>query len=226
MKTHFIFNFHRIHANSDPALSVRLPKLVVDSSKRTLWNPRLNENGDIKPAKKPAAMQHALTSDLYNELNQLTGLPSDKYASKVNEKKRQRDKCKEDQVSSESAKMLQYREAIEEKLKLKVISGSAEPKTDRSKRHEMFMDCNDSSTKQREVSMDRLNNSPTARLLFGSIKAYGEGISLMGAFRIIIFDVHFKPSVSHQAIGRPFRLGQERKVNTYLLVTSNALMQL
>jgi len=43
----------------------------------------LNENGDIKPGKKPAAIQHAVKCDLYNELNQLTGLPSDKHISKV-----------------------------------------------------------------------------------------------------------------------------------------------
>uniref|UniRef100_A0A7C9DSV9 Sas10 C-terminal domain-containing protein n=1 Tax=Opuntia streptacantha TaxID=393608 RepID=A0A7C9DSV9_OPUST len=108
----------------------------------------LNENGDINPAKKPAAKEQALTSDLHNELNRLTGPPSDKHASKdtekaepvkmhsreLNEKKRQRDKCKEDPVSSESVKMLQYRAALEEKLKLKVVSGSIEPKTDRSRK--------------------------------------------------------------------------------------------
>lgn len=108
----------------------------------------LNGNGDIKPAKKPAAMQHAVKCDLYNELNQLAGLPSDKHISKygekaepvtmlsteVNEKKQQGDKCKVDPVSSESAKMLQYRAALEEKLKLKAVSGSAEPKTDRSRK--------------------------------------------------------------------------------------------
>jgi len=43
----------------------------------------LNENGDINPVKKPAAKEQALTSDLHNELNQLTGPPSDKHASKV-----------------------------------------------------------------------------------------------------------------------------------------------
>ncbi|KAJ8426824.1 hypothetical protein Cgig2_022605 [Carnegiea gigantea] len=108
----------------------------------------LNENGYIKPGKKPAAIQHAVKCDLYNELNQLTGLPSDKHISKygekvepvtmlsteVNEKKQQRDKCKVDPVSSESAKMSQYRAALEGKLKLKAVSGSAEHKTDRSKK--------------------------------------------------------------------------------------------
>ena len=43
----------------------------------------LNGIGDIKPAKKPGAMEHAVKCDLYNELNQLTGPPSDKHISKV-----------------------------------------------------------------------------------------------------------------------------------------------
>ncbi|KAJ8437787.1 hypothetical protein Cgig2_013706 [Carnegiea gigantea] len=65
---------------------------------------------------------------------------------------------------------------------------------------EMFMEYNDSSTEQREMSMDRVNNSPNARVLFGSIKAYGEGISLVEASQIIILDVHFNSSVSYQAL--------------------------
>ena len=74
--------------------------------------------------------------------------------------------------------------------------------------------------------MDRVNNSPNAIVLFGSIKACGEGISLVGASRILKLDVHFNPSTSHQAIGRAFGPSKERKVNTYALVTSNALAQI
>ncbi|KAJ8428473.1 hypothetical protein Cgig2_017263 [Carnegiea gigantea] len=79
------------------------------------------------------------------------------------------------------------------------------------------MECGNSSTNQREVSMDRVNNCPNARVLFGSIKVGGEGISLVGTFRIIILDVHFNPSVSHQAIRHAFQPGQGQKINTYLL---------
>ncbi|KAJ8433433.1 hypothetical protein Cgig2_008611 [Carnegiea gigantea] len=74
---------------------------------------------------------------------------------------------------------------------------------------EMFMECGDSSTEQREMSMDRVNNSHNARVSFGSIKACGEGISVVGASQIIKLDVHFNPSMSHQAIGRAFGLDQE-----------------
>ncbi|GMH23587.1 hypothetical protein Nepgr_025430 [Nepenthes gracilis] len=80
----------------------------------------------------------------------------------------------------------------------------------------------DSSSEQRDWSMDRFNNSSESRVLFGSIKACGEGISLIGASRIIILDVHLNPSVSRQAIGRAFRPGQVRKVYAYRLVAADS----
>lgn len=85
---------------------------------------------------------------------------------------------------------------------------------------EIFVITGDSTSETREWSMDRFNNSPDARVFFGSIKACGEGISLVGASRIIILDVHLNPSVTRQAIGRAFRPGQEKKVYTYRLVAA------
>ncbi|KNA17502.1 hypothetical protein SOVF_079310 [Spinacia oleracea] len=87
---------------------------------------------------------------------------------------------------------------------------------------EIFMICGDTSTEQRELHMEQFNNSPDARVFFGSIKACGEGISLVGASRIIILDVHLNPSVSRQAIGRAFRPGQEKKVFVYRLIAADS----
>ncbi|KAK2966025.1 hypothetical protein RJ640_017103 [Escallonia rubra] len=87
---------------------------------------------------------------------------------------------------------------------------------------EMFMITGDSDSELREFSMERFNSSPEARVFFGSIKACGEGISLVGASRIVILDVHLNPSVTRQAIGRAFRPGQERKVYTYRLVAAES----
>ncbi|KAL3539001.1 hypothetical protein ACH5RR_002367 [Cinchona calisaya] len=83
---------------------------------------------------------------------------------------------------------------------------------------EIFMITGDSDNETREVSMERFNTASDARVFFGSIRACGEGISLVGASRIIILDVHLNPSVTRQAIGRAFRPGQERKVYVYRLV--------
>jgi DNA repair and recombination protein RAD54 and RAD54-like protein len=87
---------------------------------------------------------------------------------------------------------------------------------------EIFAISGETSPDMREWSMDQFNNSPDAKVLFGSIKACGEGISLVGASRIVILDVHLNPSVTRQAIGRAFRPGQTRKVYTYRLVAAGS----
>ena len=87
---------------------------------------------------------------------------------------------------------------------------------------EIFVISGESSSDHREWSMERFNNSMDAKVFFGSIKACGEGISLVGASRIIILDVHLNPSVTHQAIGRAFRPGQTKKVYAYRLVAADS----
>nr|CAD1818312.1 unnamed protein product [Ananas comosus var. bracteatus] len=86
----------------------------------------------------------------------------------------------------------------------------------------IFIISGDSSSENREWSMEQFNNSPDARVLLGSIKACGEGISLVGASRVVILDVHLNPSVMRQAIGRAFRPGQTKKVYTYRLVAADS----
>nr|XP_043630663.1 protein CHROMATIN REMODELING 35-like [Erigeron canadensis] len=88
---------------------------------------------------------------------------------------------------------------------------------------QIFMITGDDDNDSREVSMDSFNNSSDAKVFFGSIKACSEGISLVGASRIIILDVHLNPSVTRQALGRAFRPGQVRKVYTYRLIAANTL---
>ncbi|KAK6159502.1 hypothetical protein DH2020_006816 [Rehmannia glutinosa] len=87
---------------------------------------------------------------------------------------------------------------------------------------EMFMITGDSDNDTRESSLRTFNQSSEARVFFGSIRACGEGISLVGASRIIILDVHLNPSVTRQAIGRAFRPGQVRKVYVYRLIASGS----
>ncbi|KAM4099051.1 hypothetical protein ACJW30_07G125500 [Castanea mollissima] len=87
---------------------------------------------------------------------------------------------------------------------------------------EIFMITGDSNSEYREWSMERFNSSDDAKVFFGSIRACGEGISLVGASHILILDVHLNPSVSRQAIGRAFRPGQKRKVYTYRLIAADS----
>ncbi|KAL5231993.1 hypothetical protein ABZP36_030769 [Zizania latifolia] len=87
---------------------------------------------------------------------------------------------------------------------------------------EIFVISGDTSPEGRELAMHQFNNSADAKVLFGSIRACGEGISLVGASRVIILDVHFNPSVTRQAIGRAFRPGQKNKVFVYRLVAADS----
>lgn len=87
---------------------------------------------------------------------------------------------------------------------------------------EIFVISGDTSPEDRELAMDQFNSSAGAKVLFGSIKACGEGISLVGASRVIILDVHLNPSVTRQAIGRAFRPGQQKKVFVYRLVAADS----
>ncbi|KAL5563072.1 hypothetical protein UlMin_032819 [Ulmus minor] len=86
---------------------------------------------------------------------------------------------------------------------------------------EMFMISGDSSFGQRKSNMEMFNNSPEAKIFFGSIKACGEGISLVGGSRILFLDVHLNPSVTRQAIGRAFRPGQTKIVYAYRLIAAD-----
>lgn len=56
-----------------------------------------------------------------------------------------------------------------------------------------------------------------AKVMLASIRACSEGIHLVGASRVIFFDIDWNPSVEKQAISRAFRLGQKRVVYTYHL---------
>uniref|UniRef100_A0ACD5WEL6 Uncharacterized protein n=1 Tax=Avena sativa TaxID=4498 RepID=A0ACD5WEL6_AVESA len=79
-----------------------------------------------------------------------------------------------------------------------------------------------STPDQRNEAVKRFNDSPQAKVLFGSIKACGEGISLVGASRVVILEVHENPSVMRQAIGRAFRPGQSKMVYCYRLVAADS----
>lgn len=57
-------------------------------------------------------------------------------------------------------------------------------------------------------------------MLLASIKACSEGISLVGASRVVLLDVLWNPSVEQQAICRAYRDGQTRVVHVYCPVTS------
>ncbi|CAN0908337.1 SNF2 domain-containing protein CLASSY 3 [Linum grandiflorum] len=75
---------------------------------------------------------------------------------------------------------------------------------------------------RRRMSVIKEFNDPTsnAKVLLASTKACSEGISLVGASRVVLLDVVWNPSVAKQAISRAYRLGQTKVVHVYNLITS------
>ena len=78
--------------------------------------------------------------------------------------------------------------------------------------------------KQRQSSINTFNDPASeVRVLLASTKACSEGISLVGASRVILLDVVWNPSVERQAISRAYRLGQRKLVYIYHLLTSGTM---
>ncbi|PPD76188.1 hypothetical protein GOBAR_DD26890 [Gossypium barbadense] len=54
-------------------------------------------------------------------------------------------------------------------------------------------------------------------------RACSEGINLVGGSRVVLLDVTWNPSVERQAICRAYRLGQQRMVYTYHVISSGTM---
>ncbi|XP_012943574.1 DNA repair and recombination protein RAD54B [Aplysia californica] len=75
-------------------------------------------------------------------------------------------------------------------------------------------------TAQRQDLVNRFNNkfSPQ-RIFLLSSKAGGVGLNLIGASRLILYDIDWNPANDLQAMARVWRDGQTRKVHIYRLLT-------
>ncbi|KAL2651153.1 hypothetical protein R1flu_019281 [Riccia fluitans] len=80
------------------------------------------------------------------------------------------------------------------------------------------------SLDERQKIIEKFNNpNGEACVLLASTKACGEGISLVGASRVVFLDVLWNPAVIKQAMSRAFRLGQKRIVYVYRLIASGTV---
>lgn len=81
--------------------------------------------------------------------------------------------------------------------------------------------------KQRQSVISSLNApNSEAKVLLASVKACSEGISLVGASRVVLLDVVWNPSFERQAICRAYRLGQKKIVYVYHLIMSGTKMEI
>ncbi|KAK5813409.1 DNA repair rhp26 [Gossypium arboreum] len=77
--------------------------------------------------------------------------------------------------------------------------------------------------KQRMALIDEFNNSDDIFIFILTTKVGGLGTNLTGANRVIIFDPDWNPSTDMQARERAWRIGQNRDVTVYRLITRGTI---
>uniref|UniRef100_M1DY63 Chromatin remodeling complex subunit n=1 Tax=Solanum tuberosum TaxID=4113 RepID=M1DY63_SOLTU len=75
--------------------------------------------------------------------------------------------------------------------------------------------------KKQQISIHSLNDPKSdVKVLLSSIKAWSEGISLIGSSRVVLLDVLWNPSIEQHAISHAYRNGHIKFVHVYYPVTS------
>lgn len=83
----------------------------------------------------------------------------------------------------------------------------------------------DGSTRNRQERIDRFNSVDGPPLFFISLKAGGTGLNLTYADYVIHYDPWWNPAVEEQAINRAHRIGQDKPVFSYRLITQGTVEQ-
>ena len=81
----------------------------------------------------------------------------------------------------------------------------------------------DGKSKNREKIIDRFNNDETVKVFLISLKAGGFGLNLTSADTVILYDPWWNPMVEEQASDRVHRIGQDKAVNVYRLITKGTI---
>lgn len=76
--------------------------------------------------------------------------------------------------------------------------------------------------KQRQAMTSAFNKGSRDAFLM-SLKAGGVGLNVTGADTVILIDLWWNPAVDLQAVGRAHRLGQEKAVQVYRLITKGSI---
>ncbi|XP_073354680.1 SNF2 domain-containing protein CLASSY 3-like [Aegilops tauschii subsp. strangulata] len=82
----------------------------------------------------------------------------------------------------------------------------------------MYMSGNVSVKTCKALMVDFNDMESEAKVMLAWTKVCGEGITFFGASRVVLLDVVCNPSVQRQAIGRAYRIGQQKIVHTNNLI--------
>jgi len=80
-------------------------------------------------------------------------------------------------------------------------------------------------TRDRSGPVEKFQNDPGPALIFVSLRAGGTGITLHAADYVFLLDPWWNPAVENQAIDRVHRIGQERRVFVYRMITEGTVEQ-
>lgn len=81
----------------------------------------------------------------------------------------------------------------------------------------------DGQSRDREGIIRTFNNDSSAKVFLISLKAGGFGLNLTSADTVILYDPWWNPMVEEQASDRAHRIGQEKTVNVYRLITKGTV---
>ncbi|MEE9179441.1 MAG: DEAD/DEAH box helicase, partial [Vicinamibacteria bacterium] len=81
----------------------------------------------------------------------------------------------------------------------------------------------DGKTRNRDAKIDRFQQDPECPVFLISLKAGGLGLNLTAADYVFILDPWWNPATESQAIDRAHRIGQEKRVFAYRLVTKGTV---
>ena len=81
----------------------------------------------------------------------------------------------------------------------------------------------DGSSKDRMAQVDRFQEDDSIPVFLISLKAGGTGLNLTAADIVVHFDPWWNPAVEAQASDRAHRIGQDKQVTIYKLITSGTV---
>jgi non-specific serine/threonine protein kinase len=90
-------------------------------------------------------------------------------------------------------------------------------------RHGIEYEYLDGNTVKRERCVDRFQNDDDIKIFLISLKAGGTGLNLTAADYVIHYDPWWNPAVEVQATDRAHRIGQDKKVFVFRMITKDSV---
>jgi len=79
------------------------------------------------------------------------------------------------------------------------------------------------SATQRNIAAHNFRDKKDVKVMLVSLKAGNAGLNLTAASRVIIMDPFWNPYIEMQAVDRAYRIGQQRPVKVYRILTNETV---